>query len=188
MVIFSKMCRSYQDSTTNPTCVICHRYCQLADIFPRSGRRKIQNLNSLISLVNIIKVALKSCLKWQTTNQVFDTFVQSKQKCSRMAKRAGFRAGFRRTLKITLLYQFHARKALFKVPKICNINFWLENDLPSPLALFQKIIRFGRGTLPLVWYCYRVFRSKLMKSVENHWVRSLTEYSKLRWGPLSDTK
>ena len=45
-----------------------------------------------------------------------------------MAKRAGFRAGFRRTLKITLLYQFHAQKALFKVPKICNITFWIEND------------------------------------------------------------
>ena len=106
---------------------------------PRSGRLKIQNLNSLISLVNIIKVAVKSCLKWQTTNQVFDTFVQSKQKCSRMAKRAGFRAGFRRTLKITLLYQFHAQKALFKVPKICNINFWIENaTLPPALWNFSK--------------------------------------------------
>ena len=28
---------------------------------------------------------------------------------------------------MTLLYQFHAQKALFKVPKICNINFWIEN-------------------------------------------------------------
>ena len=25
-------------------------------------------------------------------------------------------------------YQFHAQKALFKVPKICNITFWIEND------------------------------------------------------------
>ena len=25
------------------------------------------------------------------------------------------------------IYQFHAQKALFKVPKICNIIFWIEN-------------------------------------------------------------
>ena len=42
----------------------------------------------------------------------------------------------------TLLYQF--QKALFKVPKICNINFWIENDPPSP----RKFIRFGSLTLP----------------------------------------
>ena len=30
----------------------------------------------------------------------------------------------------THLYQFYAQKALFKVPKICNINFWIENDPP----------------------------------------------------------
>ena len=29
---------------------------------------------------------------------------------------------------ITLLNQFPAQKALFKVPKICNINLWIEND------------------------------------------------------------
>ena len=38
---------------------------------------------------------------------------------------------------ITLLYQFHAQKALFKVPKICNINLWIEND-PPPLWHFSK--------------------------------------------------
>ena len=49
---------------------------------------------------------------------------------------------------ITLLfYQFHAQKALFKVPKICNINFWIENN-PLPLALFKKFIRFGSRILP----------------------------------------
>ena len=31
---------------------------------------------------------------------------------------------------ITLWDQFHAHKALLKVPKICNINFWIENDPP----------------------------------------------------------
>ena len=50
---------------------------------------------------------------------------------------------------IALLNQFPAQKALFKVPKICNINFWIENDPPPPLALFQKFIRFGCRTLPL---------------------------------------
>ena len=36
----------------------------------------------------------------------------------------------KRTLnpEITLLYQFHAHKALFKVRKICNLNFWIEID------------------------------------------------------------
>ena len=47
------------------------------------------------------------------------------------------------------LYQFHAQKALFKVPKICNINFWIEND-PLPLELFRKFIQFGAAILPLV--------------------------------------
>ena len=40
---------------------------------------------------------------------------------------------------ITILYQFHAQKALLKVPKICNVNFWIENDPPPPLELFRKI-------------------------------------------------
>ena len=46
---------------------------------------------------------------------------------------------------ITLLYQFHAQKVLFKVSKICNIDFWIKNDTP-PLPLF--------GTFPkihLIW-------------------------------------
>ena len=53
---------------------------------------------------------------------------------------------------ITLLYQFHAVKALFKVPKICNINSWIESDPPSalPLELFRKFIRFGAAILPLL--------------------------------------
>ena len=47
------------------------------------------------------------------------------------------------------LYQFHDQKALFKVPQICNINFWIGNDPPPPfLALFQKFIQFGIFTLP----------------------------------------
>ena len=33
--------------------------------------------------------------------------------------------------------------------KICNINFWIENDPPPLLELFRKFIRFGRGKRPL---------------------------------------
>ena len=40
---------------------------------------------------------------------------------------------------ITLLNQFHVQKALLKVPKICNINFWIENEPTSPLPPFPKI-------------------------------------------------
>ena len=44
------------------------------------------------------------------------------------------------TLNLLFLYQIHAQKALFKVPKICNINFWIENDPPTPLfGPFPKI-------------------------------------------------
>ena len=39
---------------------------------------------------------------------------------------------------ITLLNQFHAQKALFKVPKICHINFWIEND-PTPLDFSENL-------------------------------------------------
>ena len=34
-------------------------------------------------------------------------------------------------LEITILNQIHDRKALFEVPKICNINFWIENYFPK---------------------------------------------------------
>ena len=47
----------------------------------------------------------------------------------------------------TLLNQCHAPKALFKVPKICNLDFWIEIT-PPPLERFQKFIRFGSAILP----------------------------------------
>ena len=50
---------------------------------------------------------------------------------------------------ITLLYQCHAQKALFKVPKICKINFWIENDPTPPLELFRQFIRSGTAIRPL---------------------------------------
>ena len=45
-------------------------------------------------------------------------------------------------------YQFYAQKVLFRVPKIYNINFWIENDFP-PFGSFPKIIRFGSVTRAL---------------------------------------
>ena len=39
------------------------------------------------------------------------------------------------------------KKAVFKVSKICNTIFWIENA-PPPLALFRKFIRFCSWTLP----------------------------------------
>ena len=53
---------------------------------------------------------------------------------------------------ITFVYPFHAQK----VPQICNINSWIENDpLHPPLVLFRKFIRFGSWTLPLEYYDYK---------------------------------
>ena len=51
---------------------------------------------------------------------------------------------------ITILYQFHDQKNPFKVSKICNINFLIENDPPSFLALFRKFTWFASRTLPSV--------------------------------------
>ena len=48
---------------------------------------------------------------------------------------------------ITLLNQIYAQKALFKVPKNCNIILLIENDPLPPLALFRKFIRLGSRTL-----------------------------------------
>ena len=50
------------------------------------------------------------------------------------------------------MYHFNAQKALFKVPKICNINFWIENDPPPPpFGTFTKIhpIWFSHPSLTL---------------------------------------
>ena len=52
---------------------------------------------------------------------------------------------------ITLLNQFYAQKGLFKVPKICDINFWIEND-PPPLALFKKFIDLVAGSSPFLLF------------------------------------
>ena len=40
---------------------------------------------------------------------------------------------------ITILYQFHAQKALFKVLKICNKVFWIENDLGIQSSSSEEI-------------------------------------------------
>ena len=75
---------------------------------------------------------------------------------------------------IAFLYQFHAQKALFKVPKICNINFWIENDPPfwnfsensSDLAqpsFCKHSVSYLFGTPCIVrnscneWMCYSLY-------------------------------
>ena len=49
---------------------------------------------------------------------------------------------------ITILYQFHDQKALFKNPQNLQYKFWIEND-PLPFELFQKFLRFGTLTRPV---------------------------------------
>ena len=51
--------------------------------------------------------------------------------------------------------------SLFKFPKNCNINFWIENDPPTPLELFRKFIR------PLI----------LVKVISSNWGRLLLNVS-----------
>ena len=40
---------------------------------------------------------------------------------------------------ITLLFINFILNALLKVPKICNINFWIGNAPPPPFGTFPKI-------------------------------------------------
>ena len=39
----------------------------------------------------------------------------------------------------TLLNQCHALKALFKVPKICNLDFWIEITPPPPWNVSKNL-------------------------------------------------
>ena len=62
------------------------------------------------------------------------------------------------TLYTTLLCPFHAQKALFKVLKIWNINFWIEKDLPSlwnfsenSSDLVTAIVPLGGCVLLVIW-------------------------------------
>ena len=61
------------------------------------------------------------------------------------------------------------QKALFKVPKICNINFWIENAPPPPLALFQKFIRFGSRIHPL--YSYTLSLMSLFNQIKQRCIK-----------------
>ena len=60
---------------------------------------------------------------------------------------------------ITLLYQFDAVNALFKVPIICNINFWIERDLP-PLNTFPKIHPIWRSHPSLSKCCFKTQKAQ----------------------------
>ena len=46
------------------------------------------------------------------------------------------------------MYQFHDQKALFKVPKICNIIFWIENDTFPKTALSENSSDLVAGPFP----------------------------------------
>ena len=57
--------------------------------------------------------------------------------------------GWKHTLKNPFCVIFMLKKP-YLMSKICNINFWIENDPPPPpLELFRKFIRFGVRTRPL---------------------------------------
>ena len=47
---------------------------------------------------------------------------------------------------ITLLIQFLAQKTLFKFTKICNINFWIEND--PPWKFFENSSNLAQPSFP----------------------------------------
>ena len=44
------------------------------------------------------------------------------------------------TLKLLFFLSISCSKALFKVPKICNINFWIENHPPPPFGTFPCMV------------------------------------------------
>ena len=70
------------------------------------------------------------------------------------------------TLNLLFLYQFHAQKALFKVPKICNINFWIENDPPTPSLwhFYENSSDLVAGPFPKRWkHCEQCKQSKQSK-------------------------
>ena len=67
-------------------------------------------------------------------------------------------------LKLLFCINFMLKITLFKVPKICNINSWIERDPTPPLALFQKIIPFGSGILPLGTHCQ--FKQRKILSIQ----------------------
>ena len=48
---------------------------------------------------------------------------------------------------IILLFQCRAQK-LFKVPKICNINLWIENDPPTFCTFPKKSSDLVAGPFP----------------------------------------
>ena len=50
---------------------------------------------------------------------------------------------------VALFFPEYMTEEAFIMAKICNINFWIGNDHPPPLELFQKFIRFGWAILPL---------------------------------------
>ena len=56
---------------------------------------------------------------------------------------------------ITLLYKFHTQKALFKIPKICNIYFWPPPPLWNLSENSSDLVQppFPQN-VPLLWKSY----------------------------------
>ena len=93
------------------------------------------------------------------------------------------------TLNMKLLFCInHAQKALFKFPKICNINFWFENEPPPPpFGTFQKIHP--------IWNSHHSLSNKQAFKGAFHWkdnmwlslaqsscsINALTDYTRARW-------
>ena len=87
---------------------------------------------------------------------------------------------------ITLIYQFHGQKALFKVSKICSTNFWIGNSpSPFPLELFSKIIRFGTNIYPSLSSASSISDGIfLTKSLQNQKLFHTQATSDIRENPL----
>ena len=68
-------------------------------------------------------------------------------------------------LENNLLYQFHAQKALFKVPKICNKKFWIEND-PPPFTTFPKIHTIWYPSLSGNLRCWNSTRQDIVSEIK----------------------
>ena len=68
--------------------------------------------------------------------------------------------------------------------KICNKNFWIENDpWPPPFGLFRKFIYFGGATRPLYWKNNPLRQTTLLTWVDG-WLNSRTSDNVRAWGTL----
>ena len=114
--------------------------------FQRSSSRLNHNVKVILGLVWVTIQSISRCWDWKkAVNKYWPRQLLIARKISR-------KSVFNEMIELKLLLCINfmlKKKALFKVPKICNINFWNENDPLTPLALFWKFVRFLSLTLPL---------------------------------------